>query len=323
VLVRRLAGLGFLVLALAAPLSASARQVAVRTEGTDTVPLFRADVSEALYAIVFEELLRDADLSRVKVEIRRTASAEASLWITCQVAELAKSRGFAYHVLLAVVEETPPPPGQQFPMAVTMDVGFVDSADADLTEVFGLASPEDALGRAVHVEENAETCAPLLPAAPEVSELPGEYELRLTIGNSCRQLPSNERDKVYDATILQVDRQLHVVLGGADFLDRPELGPLNTFWGQVSDGTAYFWLENTEDVERGIVEVLESGLNMEINGLAQVALGETGLIETLRDGSGVQGWLAGEVRIGRDVEDPLGLVRCSASDHWFQLRRRR
>ena len=123
-------------------------------EPADSKPLFTAAVTETGYDMSLEELSRDGNRSRVRVEYRLTTSVGGPMWTACQMAELTKYRGFRYHVVLDEVSETAPAGGERFPITVIYDVGFLNSDTVDLKAEFGTDSRREI----VDIEEYALIC---------------------------------------------------------------------------------------------------------------------------------------------------------------------
>jgi type IV pilus assembly protein PilA len=130
-------------------------------EPADSKPLFRATVTETGYDMSLEELSRDGNRSRVRVENRRSTSVGGSVWTLCQMGELTDYRGFRYHVVLDEVIETASAGGERFPITVTYDLGFLDSDAVDLKAEFGIESSREI----VDIEEYALICGETLEEA--------------------------------------------------------------------------------------------------------------------------------------------------------------
>ena len=274
--------------------------LAAQEEAADSTRLFKAAISETGYDMSLEELSRDGNRSRVKLEMRLTTSVGGSRWIACQMAELTKYRGFRYHVVLDVIEQTAPAGGERFPITVTMDVGFLNSDAVDLKAEFGVDSFDEGEGEIEHIEQFASICGPSGQTGPTSTSVAGTYSLTFTAASSCSQLPVDLRSRTYTATISQTGSTLDVVLSGASFWQHPALGRLNRFTGAVFQDRVILGIRTSG---RGIVEEITPTTYWEIIGVAQATIGDS-TISGMVNGGGVG--------FGEDLLDDARHVSCNA-----------
>lgn len=145
-----------------------------------------------------------------------------------------------------------------------------------------------------------------LQLVPATDSLNGLYRLTVSAAPSC-VLPSDVRQRSYDARILEVDRNLSVLLSGATFA---LWGGQPGFTGSRDRSTVHFVVTDTYDDGYNFIEMIEPGRYLQYAGTAVGTADRTRIVATFSGKLELQASVAGATS-----------ASCVAADHRFELTR--
>lgn len=145
-----------------------------------------------------------------------------------------------------------------------------------------------------------------LQLMPATDSLSGLYRLTVSAAPSC-VLPSDVKQRGYDARILEVDRNLSVLLSGAAFA---LWGGQPGFTGSRDQSTVHFVVSDTFDDGYNFIEMIESGQYLYYSGTAVGTADRTRILATFSGKLELQASVAGATS-----------AWCVAADHRFELTR--